>query len=56
LALIQEGDDPLEVTMLKGYVGAVAGEDISGLLSELDNAENGEFYATQVRNAMRILG
>jgi len=56
LDLIQEGDDPLEVTMLRAYVLALAGENNSALLAELDAAEKGEFYATQVRNAMRILG
>lgn len=55
LALIQEGDDPLEVTMLKAYIGAVSGQDNSDFLAELDAAENGGFYATQVRNALRIL-
>lgn len=54
--LVQEGDDPLEVKMVEAYVNAVSGEDNSALLAELDAAEKGEFYATQVRNATRILG
>lgn len=56
LELVKEGDDPLEVKMMEAYVGAVSGADVSGLLAELDAAPEGDFYATQVRNAMRILG
>lgn len=54
--LVAEGEDPLEPLMCRAYALAAAGEDPSELLAELDAAENGEFYAGQVRSAMRVYG
>lgn len=54
--LTSEGDDPLEPKMCLAYAKVAVGEDASELLAELDAAENGGFYAGQVRSAMKIYG
>lgn len=54
--LTAEGDDPLEPKMCLAYAKVAVGEDATELLAELDAAENGEFYASQVRSALKVYG
>ncbi|MCB0825281.1 MAG: hypothetical protein KDC26_03765 [Armatimonadetes bacterium] len=49
-------EDDKEMKMDRAYAMAARGEDPNALLAELDAAEEGGFFADQVRSAMKVYG